>query len=202
MYDADVEVINSGKTHRYRLRCGDRRLSYRDVITLWCSDEAFREFFNCLLAECPFAAFRWETPVVSSAISVRDFEFVSVNYPALERRVDGTPFADRLRNVGTASVVTFENLGGDAILVVPNGIGSESAYGHLASFVRDAPRPQQQAFWQAVGEAMRTALNQRPVWLSTAGMGVAWVHVRLDSRPKYYAHAAYRNEQSPDVRRR
>ncbi|MGI9175867.1 MAG: DUF6940 family protein [Rhodothermales bacterium] len=25
------------------------------------------------------------------------------------------------------------------------------------------------------------------MWLSTAGGGVSWLHVRLDSRPKYYA---------------
>ena len=31
----------------------------------------------------------------------------------------------------------------------------------------------------------------RPTWLSTEGSGVPWLHVRLDSRPKYYHHAAY-----------
>ena len=30
-----------------------------------------------------------------------------------------------------------------------------------------------------------------PTWLSTAGMGVSWLHVRLDSQPKYYGFAAY-----------
>ncbi len=31
-----------------------------------------------------------------------------------------------------------------------------------------------------------------PVWLSTAGAGVSWLHVRLDDRPKYYGHGPYR----------
>jgi hypothetical protein len=30
-------------------------------------------------------------------------------------------------------------------------------------------------------------------WLSTAGMGVPWLHVRLDDRPKDYGHRPYRN---------
>ncbi|MFO1021395.1 MAG: hypothetical protein U0903_11970 [Planctomycetales bacterium] len=32
----------------------------------------------------------------------------------------------------------------------------------------------------------------KPVWLSTAGAGVPWLHVHLDDQPKYYSHAPYR----------
>ena len=32
-----------------------------------------------------------------------------------------------------------------------------------------------------------------PVWLSTAGGGVDWLHMRLDERPKYYRHLPWRN---------
>ena len=48
------------------------------------------------------------------------------------------------------------------------------------------------ALWQVVGEAMERRLGTEPVWLSTAGAGVSWLHVRLDDRPKYYGHAPYR----------
>ncbi len=39
---------------------------------------------------------------------------------------------------------------------------------------------------------MLARLNSKPVWLSTAGAGVSWLHVRLDDKPKYYGHAPYR----------
>jgi hypothetical protein len=35
-------------------------------------------------------------------------------------------------------------------------------------------------------------LGSTPIWLSTAGDGIAWLHVRLDSRPKYYSYGPYR----------
>jgi hypothetical protein len=35
-------------------------------------------------------------------------------------------------------------------------------------------------------------LGTAPVWVSTAGMGVSWLHVRLDNRPKYYGYKPYR----------
>ena len=66
------------------------------------------------------------------------------------------------------------------------------AYGHLAAFVRLAPEQQRQSLWQAVGEAMSRRICTKPVWLSTAGAGVSWLHVRLDDRPKYYGFGPYR----------
>ena len=71
-------------------------------------------------------------------------------------------------------------------------VGTESAYGHLAAFVREAPEPQRHALWQALAAAMMQRVGERPVWLSTAGAGVPWLHVRLDDRPKYYGFAPYR----------
>ena len=41
-------------------------------------------------------------------------------------------------------------------------------------------------------QALLQRLGARPVWLSTAGGGVDWLHVRLDDRPKYYRHREWR----------
>ena len=41
-------------------------------------------------------------------------------------------------------------------------------------------------------DAVAARLSDRPLWLSTSGAGVAWLHVRLDDRPKYIQHAPYR----------
>jgi hypothetical protein len=90
--------------------------------------------------------------------------------------------------------VTFPNLGGDAVLVAPCPGGSPQAYPHLAAFVRAAPMYQQHALWRRVGEAVDAWIGATsdPVWVSTAGQGVFWLHVRLDSRPKYYNYELYR----------
>ena len=47
---------------------------------------------------------------------------------------------------------------------------------------------------RAVGVEVRRALRRTgdPVWLSTNGDGVSWLHVRTDERPKYYTHGPYR----------
>src|SRR5262249_22496216 len=161
-------------------------------------DPAFRTLFNALLADVPFAAFRWETPAVTAATLVRPFECVLLDSPGLASRPDPEAFAEHFSGAA-GEVVSFRNLGGDAVLVVPCPVAEASAYGHLAAFVRLAPEQQRQALWRSVGEAMARRLGSKPVWLSTAGAGVSWLHVRLDDRPKYYGYGPYRREREPSV---
>ena len=168
--------------------------SFADVLRGWQTDAGFREWFNALLSDAPFSAFRWETPGVTSATATNSFEFVLLDDPSLARQPDPDAFAEHFRRAAGATVLDFANLRGDAVLVVPCPVAAPTAYGHLAAFVRTAPATQRDALWKCVGEAMSRRLSAKPVWLSTAGAGVAWLHVRLDDRPKYYGHEPYRQK--------
>ena len=146
------------------------------------------ELFTQAIRTCPFEALFFETPRLSDA----PLEFVLVDAPALARRpVAAEPFAHEMRG---ADVATFPNLGGDAWLVVPAARGPRAAYAHLAAFVRGAPDDQVRAVWEEAGRAILRWRPERgdPVWFSTSGLGVAWVHLRLDERPKYVTYAPYR----------
>jgi hypothetical protein len=189
MWEFDVELLDRDRGRKYDLVAGGKPVPYSDVLRLWQGDSTFRQFFAGALADSPYAAFRWETPPIT-ATSDRPFEFVLLRSDALERPVDLAAFAEQFK-AGGKEVVTFPNLGGDAVMVVPCPLGPDSEYGHLASFVRSAPKRQVDRLWQAVGDAMKQRLSDKPVWLSTAGMGVAWLHVRLDSRPKYYGYGPF-----------
>ncbi|HJZ56511.1 MAG TPA: hypothetical protein VKE74_16215, partial [Gemmataceae bacterium] len=161
------------------------------VLGAWRCDAGFRSRFTTLLADAPYAAFRWETPPVTAGSVSQPFEFVLLDSPDLALPPDTEAFAEHFGR-GVGGVAVFPNLGGDAILVVPCPLAPASAYGHLAAFVRLAPESQQHALWRSVGEAMARRIGDRPVWLSTAGAGVSWLHVRLDDRPKYYGYGPYR----------
>lgn len=165
-------------------------VSVRQVVQGWQTDAVFRTLFNQTLAESPYSAFRWETPSVTAKSLDQHFEFVLLDRSDLDRRPDASAFAEYFASA-VDGVAVFPNLRGDAVLVVPTPMVEHAAYGHLAAFVRHAPEVQQQALWKAVGSAMAQRVNAKPVWLSTAGAGVPWLHVRLDDRPKYYHHAPY-----------
>jgi hypothetical protein len=187
------EEIASGHGLRFAIDHEGSPVSYSQVLRLWRDDAEFRSQFIALLAGAPFDAFRWETPPVTAATSGRPFEFVLLDSPQLATVPSQDAFAAHFdSHAMTRGVVAFANLGGDATLVVPCPNGPSSAYGHLAAFVREAPDVQQHALWQLVGEEMERRLGTAPVWLSTAGAGVPWLHVRLDDRPKYYGYRLYR----------
>ena len=165
--------------------------TYAEVVELWRDDAGFRRFFRSTLTESPFDAYFWETPPVTRATIDEPFEFVLVESSALARmRPEPDAFAEHFD--GADDVADFPNLGGDAHLVAPSPRAPLDAYPHLAAFARHAPEAQQDALWQRVGACLRERIGERPIWLSTAGLGVGWVHVRLDSRPKYYSFDAYR----------
>ena len=181
---------------RTTVEVADGPASIGDVLRAWQADADFRSRFTDHLAAAPYRAFRWETPATTADTLTRPFEFVIVDSPEIDRRPDPDSFADHF--VGDApeddpGIVTFPNLGRNAILVVPCPVAPAKAYTHLAAFVRGAPDRQRHAFWQAVAGAMLARVGDRPVWLSTAGGGVAWLHVRLDDSPKYYRHRPYQS---------
>mmetsp|Transcript_55840 Transcript_55840/g.131478 ORF Transcript_55840/g.131478 Transcript_55840/m.131478 type:complete len:250 (-) Transcript_55840:365-1114(-) len=194
-------VRHSGRVLHAQVRRNEKELSWADSASLWQSSEDYRNVTLAVLKLAPFDAFFWETPpFTGKSAHARLFEFVVVDGPHLARtRADPSDFE---LNVG-GEIKVFPNLGNDALLVVPtqqSGV-DEQAYGHLANFVRDAPLEQQHALFTTLGMTLQTEMkagafygDSSPVWVNTEGSGVPWLHVRLDSRPKYYHHGAYRND--------
>jgi len=89
----------------------------------------------------------------------------------------------------------FDNLGGDSQLVVPSPIDEQSDYSNLARFFEQAGNAQHIALWQALGSSAEKRLHdlQQPIWISVAGGGINWLHLRIDPRAKYYRYRAYRS---------
>jgi hypothetical protein len=191
MWESRIERLDD-RTHRVVLSREQGRLRYSEVVDLWQKDDRFRSFFISLLVESPFLAYFWETPPVTETTLTRPFEFVLVDSPQLARvGPEPAAFADQFRRGPGRDVVTFRNLGGDAMLVAPCPRGPVESYAHLAAFTRGAAVSQQHRLWQEVGRAVTGSLGPRPTWVSTCGLGVFWLHVRLDSRPKYYTYGPY-----------
>lgn len=170
--------------------------TYSQGMELLAGTSAFRDYFSSLITNCRFAELRWEMPPVTRATALRPLEMALINSPGLVRRPDRGAFAEYFPKSATgADVVSFENMSGDATLFVPCPAADDDDYNryvHLAAFLREASPQHVHALWRAVGEAVLANLDDSPLWLSTAGMGVAWLHIRLDQRPKYYTYGEYR----------
>jgi hypothetical protein len=191
MWKASEIKNNSSTTLKFQISEQAELLSFAQVIEHWQNSAPFRSYFNTLLAEIPFEAFYWEVAPMTQDHITRPFEFVVINSTPLRHIIpDQSSFQGYFE--ADKAVVDFLNLGKDAHLLVPAPIGDASRYAHLAQFVRHAPAAQRDEFWKKVGELYGAALNDQPLWLSTAGLGVSWLHLRLDSRPKYYRYEGYK----------
>ena len=132
-----------------------------------------------------------------------------VNQPALQRFAEGSPdkmafdehFNTCKKNGGDKTVCSFANLGGDAKLVspLPQSNIDDKSFSHLAVFIRNAPRDQVTEFWTLAASTYLNVLKQKnevnkdaKTWFSTNGMGVSWLHLRIDSRPKYYSYGPFK----------
>ena len=192
MWNSHTDAIEP-QISRTRLLEGITPLSYQRVIELLRIDARFRDYLTSLVIESRFEAFFWETPPLSKASLGKPFEFVCVESRSLANlKPDPTPFSPHFAK-DPNTVSSFPNLGGDALLVVPKPVSEHSNYPHFARFLRHAPAAQVSELWQCAAMALEKRISDVPVWLSTAGMGVSWLHLRLDSNPKYYRYAPYKN---------
>jgi len=154
-------------------------------------------------AAVSYPAFFFETKGTSSkSAAEKQFEFVLVNSPELHKfceRPDPHAFAEHLQCLpNEATCCSFKSLGGDAILVAPRSNKedtSELIYSNLGVFLQGASDIEIEQFWRLVGEKYKySLLSDKSVWLSTSGLGVAWLHMRIDSRPKYYTFKLFKDE--------
>lgn len=190
MWHAVTKRLASG--FKYRLLAGETPLSFRELIRLLEHDDKFADWYSRLLADTDFEAFYWEHPPLTVTSIEYDTEFVLLTAPALaSMRAEPAPFQSIFDDETEEDVVVFPNLGGDAVLIAPCPLAASDAYPHLAAFLRRAPAGQIRSLWQHTARTVRKNITTSPRWLSTAGLGVAWAHVRLDKYPKYYRYAPY-----------
>jgi len=188
-YKAQRELLSGGSSYKYYLQKGDKPIRFKEFLTLLAKDKTFRSFFIDLLTKVPFDAYHWETPSLMASTAEQPFEFVVTNAPGIKLPADVGPFAAYFKK--DDQVAVFDNLGGDATLIAPAPAGRQFNYSHIGKFTKEAPNVQQHILWQTVGQVTVEEISDQPLWLNTAGGGVAWLHVRLDSSPKYYRHQPY-----------
>jgi len=164
-----------------------------------------------IIRSAPYKAIFFETPPVTSAtFQQQPMEFVLMDAPRLHTAASEHPdphaFAQQfLQQNSNTNAVAFENLGGDARLIAPKppppAVEKNDKllrrYAHLSSFCREAPAEEVVAVWRLAAQEYLQRIQQQvqPVWFSTSGLGIYWLHFRLDSVPKYYTYLPYKQQQ-------
>lgn len=183
---------NDNQTIKFYIEESGKKISVADFINNLIESKYFRFYYNTLLKDSSFIAFFWENiPFTKNSLTI-DYEFSLVNSTSLmNQKSDPSAFDDYFKK--EEEVVSFSNLRGDANLIVPCPNQNLDSYSHIGNFVRSSDMNQIDKLWEMVGNEISKSLRDNPIWLSTAGLGVPWLHIRIDSNPKYYRTLAYRN---------
>lgn len=177
---------------RIRITEEDNLLTFREVFDLWQASTGFIDFYVDSLIALDYDEFFWEHPAIKEEYLDKPYEFVVQKSISFSRRnVDENAFSDYINT--NKQVAVFDNLGKNARLVVPTKQSSKNTYKHMGTFVRNAKKEQiHEQFNQLSQTILEEVEAGRLIWVSTAGLGVIWLHMRLDSRPKYYRTNSYK----------
>jgi len=170
------------------------------------SSELANELTLVIVNTCPYDAFFFETKGVSSKnASEKQFEFILVNSNSLKKasaNPDRSSFEEHLnsKKCKMTTACSFWNLSGSSKLIAPRQQSGKplKTYSHLALFLRGASEKERVQMWGLVGYEYLNIMKEwkdKTVWLSTAGLGVSWLHFRLDNRPKYYKYTNFAREK-------
>jgi len=184
-------IESSDKNLKFAVYEGAKLLSSHGVLKRLKISELFRSWYSNILTDTGFDAFFWENrPFTSSSLS-KPYEcnVICSSYLA-GKSPDREPFRNYFDDKN--DVVCFANLGKDAYLIAPVPKSNDDGFTHLGRFLREADRNQIDSFWKTSAHETLKRISKNPVWLSTSGLGVFWLHARIDSTPKYYQTEAYR----------
>lgn len=186
------EIESSKQNVKFGIYEDDDAISNRRYLELLRDSESFRDFYNGYLADSEFEAFFWENKPMTDKTLDLDYECNIINTDFLVGRApDSKTFSQYFKE--DANVVTFPNLAKDAELIVPCPKNEKTAYTHIGSFIRKADSDQIDELWQVTGSETLKSIDSKPRWLSTSGLGVFWLHIRIDTIPKYYQTSEYKS---------
>ena len=181
---------------RFRFLINGRRMTQFEAIDGLVNSPAIREAIRLVLVDPDLPeSYFFECPPVLSLedAHTKDFEFVIIPAPELENCGPARPDMFSEHFLGLAPFVAFLSLNKDSVLVSPKPSPENLSFGqHLCSYMRNVSAEEGGQFLEYVGKSLLETAKSKKVYLSTSGLGVYWLHMRLDSKPKYYHHLPYR----------
>lgn len=149
-----------------------------------------RDFIN-ILKNDSFESYYFESPNINSLETPLEFVLTKSN-TLHKRNVDFRPYKEYMkRKPRNRYSLSFDNLSGDTRLVIPYHKNSNTEYGHIKDYVTHASDEEINDILFRLKEELSKYKIHKKIFLSTHGDGVAWLHFRIESFPKYYNYKPY-----------
>ena len=133
--------------------------------------------------------FLWRTSVINSKVNKKyKEEFLEDIRLESHTRQDLQTFKEHFKK-NNKYAISFPNLSKDTVLVVPQPRQGKQ-FTNLYYFMKNASVVQQKELWKLVVKEVRKMLQKHEnIWVSSQGLGIDYLHVRICSFPKYYENS-------------
>ena len=132
--------------------------------------------------------FLWRTSAINKDESTIFKEEFNIDKRLFNKKQDYKLFLNppsSLLKKKNDNVISTTNISGDTILVIPKP--KEKKFTNLYLFMKNASEIQQKKVWKkVVKEARKLLKNNDNIWISTHGLGINYLHIRISTKPKYY----------------
>ena len=196
-----VRIVEQSKqVKRFYLLKDENYLTFNEVFELWQADDNFITFYINTLINFDYKAFHWEHPCLEEDLLDKKYECTITKSKRLETAsINEEPFKEHIYT--NESVIDFMNLGKNARLIIPSKKTDKEVYNHLGKFIRTAPKEQIMEVFKRTGKLVTKEIKENgKIWFNTAGLGVIWLHIRLDTKPKYYKTKKYKDPNFLNIR--
>tara|TARA_Y100001970_G_scaffold225915_1_gene279149 strand:- start:791 stop:1933 length:1143 start_codon:yes stop_codon:yes gene_type:complete len=172
-------------------------LSWKDVLRIWDTGYVL-EYPKHIKTQ-----FYWRTsPINKDASSICKMEFAPVT--TLNETYNCDAFSEYFtKKTQPYMVVSFPNISKDTQLIVPKSTNKKQKFTYIKDFIDTATKEQQHQLWKTVAKEIRKSLqNNDTLWINTHGHGVPCLHIRLDTKPKYYGTSKLYKQIEPYPQRK
>ena len=119
-------------------------------------------------------------------------EKIIVNFQLKTLIQNTDAFKQHIKDSNDEHVTSFFNLSKSSMLVIPMPRKGK-IFTTLKDFMDNASEKQQQKFWNIVAvKAIEMNKQHGKVWISSHGLGVPYLHIRIDTYPKYYVTTKFK----------
>ena len=123
------------------------------------------------------------------------FEYELIPEDELPDDQDFTPYIDHLTNLPKSKhSVSFMNLTNNIMLIVPKPVKNKN-FSHINNFTQNASETHKKSLYRNIAINLENVLNDlKPteyVYLSTHGLGVPYLHYRIEITPQYFNQTSF-----------
>lgn len=151
-------------------------------------DIHFMSLFIDSFHRTKFKTFFWECSPVSASNAQSDAFVYVILRTSIPLTQDFTAFQEHHPPTSRREIISFDSKSGGTILVVPTPSyqRNQRQMSSLGPYLRDPQNTPIRLFQHVAKIILHTlATTKNMIWLNTHGLGVPWLHIRIDFFPKY-----------------